>query len=135
LAESRSATITSTKATNRSKGTVRYWNRFIAVSNSKSILPAPTKPTTREELKILRRQSQEGFDNIGEVSDEIRAILARNWPLLDWLALVIARCASMALAAMSVWRHSSNISIDGHFSVHGMPDQPSIMPSACSSTR
>ena len=60
-AESRSAT-SSTKVTNGSKETVRYWNRFIAVSNAKPIPPAPTKPSTREELKMLCQQIKEGFD-------------------------------------------------------------------------
>jgi len=52
--------------TNGSEETVRYWNRFIAVSNAKPIPPAPTKPSIREELKMLRQQIEEGFDNIAE---------------------------------------------------------------------
>jgi len=68
--------------TNGSEETVRYWNRFIAVSNAKPIPPAPTKPSIREELKMLRQQIEEGFDNIAEVDPEIRGIVARNWPHL-----------------------------------------------------
>jgi len=40
----------------------------------------------QRELKMLREQIEEGFDNIAEVGDEIRAILARNWPYLTGLA-------------------------------------------------
>lgn len=47
-AERRSATITSTKVTTSVIETVRYWNRFIAVSSSKPRPPAPTKPSTSE---------------------------------------------------------------------------------------
>ena len=35
-----------------------------------------------EELEMLRQQIEEGFDNITEVDDEIRGIVARNWPHL-----------------------------------------------------
>jgi hypothetical protein len=31
---------------------------------------------------MLRQQIEEGFDNIAEVDDEIRGIVARNWPYL-----------------------------------------------------
>jgi len=39
---------------------------------------------------MLRQQIEEGFDNIAEVGDEIRAILARNWTYLSgfaWLSI------------------------------------------------
>jgi hypothetical protein len=35
---------------------------------------------SREELEFLRREIEKGFDGIGAVDDEIRAIVARNWP-------------------------------------------------------
>ena len=35
---------------------------------------------SREELEFLRREIEKGFDGIGDVDDEIRAIVARNWP-------------------------------------------------------
>jgi hypothetical protein len=31
---------------------------------------------------MLRQQIEEGYDNIAEVDDEIRGIVARNWPHL-----------------------------------------------------
>ncbi len=40
------------------------------------------RPLSPDELEMLRRQIEEGFDNIAEVDDEIRAIVARNWPYL-----------------------------------------------------
>ncbi len=41
--------------------------------------------------------------------------------------------ASARSALMSGLRHSSNISIEGHFSAHGMPDRLCVMSSACGS--
>ena len=35
-----------------------------------------------EELEMLRQQIEEGFDNIVDADDEIRGIVARNWPYL-----------------------------------------------------
>jgi hypothetical protein len=35
---------------------------------------------SREELELLRRQIEKGFDDFGAVDDEVRAIVARNWP-------------------------------------------------------
>ena len=35
---------------------------------------------SREELELPRRQIEKGFDHMGAVDDEIRAIVARNWP-------------------------------------------------------
>jgi hypothetical protein len=35
-----------------------------------------------EELEMIRQQIEEGFDNIAEVDDEIRGIVARKWPHL-----------------------------------------------------
>jgi hypothetical protein len=40
------------------------------------------RPLSPEELEMLRRQIEEGYDNTAEVDDEIRAIVARNWPYL-----------------------------------------------------
>ncbi len=40
------------------------------------------RPLSPEELEMLRQQIEEGFDNIAEVDDEIRGIVARNWPYL-----------------------------------------------------
>jgi hypothetical protein len=40
------------------------------------------RPLSPDELEMLRRQIEEGFDNTAEVDDEIRAIVARNWPYL-----------------------------------------------------
>ena len=40
------------------------------------------RPLSPEELEMLREQIEEGFDNIAEVDDEIRGIVARNWPHL-----------------------------------------------------
>ena len=39
-------------------------------------------PLSPEELEMLRQQIERGFDNIAEVDDEIRGIVARNWPHL-----------------------------------------------------
>jgi hypothetical protein len=36
------------------------------------------RPLSPEELDMLRQQIEEGFDNITEVDDEIRGIVARN---------------------------------------------------------
>jgi len=38
------------------------------------------RPLSPEELEMLRQQIEESFDNITEVDDEIRGIVARNWP-------------------------------------------------------
>jgi hypothetical protein len=40
------------------------------------------RPLSADELEMLRQQIEEGFDNIAEVDDEIRGIVARNWPYL-----------------------------------------------------
>ena len=40
------------------------------------------RPLSPEELEIIRRQIEEGFEVIGAVDDEIRGIAARNWPRL-----------------------------------------------------
>jgi hypothetical protein len=40
------------------------------------------RPLSPEELEMIRQQIEEGFDNIAEVDDEIRGIVARNWPHL-----------------------------------------------------
>jgi hypothetical protein len=40
------------------------------------------RPLGPEELEIIRRQIEEGFDVIAVVDDEIRGIVARNWPHL-----------------------------------------------------
>jgi hypothetical protein len=40
------------------------------------------RPLSPEELEMLRQQIEEGYDNIAEVDDEIRGIIARNWPYL-----------------------------------------------------
>jgi hypothetical protein len=40
------------------------------------------RPLSPEELEMIRRQIEEGFDNIAEVDPEIRGIVARNWPHL-----------------------------------------------------
>ena len=40
------------------------------------------RPLSPEELEMIRQQVEEGFDNIAEVDDEIRGIVARNWPYL-----------------------------------------------------
>jgi hypothetical protein len=40
------------------------------------------RPLSPKELEMLRQQIEEGFDNIAEVDDEIRGIVARNWPYL-----------------------------------------------------
>jgi hypothetical protein len=39
-------------------------------------------PLGPEELQIIRRQIEAGVDVIGAVDDEIRGIVARNWPHL-----------------------------------------------------
>ena len=49
IADSRSAANTMTKITISSSETSRYWNRFIAVSSSNPMPPAPTKPSTSDE--------------------------------------------------------------------------------------
>jgi len=36
------------------------------------------RPLSPEELEMLRQQIEKGFDNIAEVDDEIRGIVARN---------------------------------------------------------
>src|SRR5215471_4135583 len=40
------------------------------------------RPLSPEELEMLRQQIEEGYDNIAEVDNEIRGIVARNWPHL-----------------------------------------------------
>ena len=40
------------------------------------------RPVSPEELEMLRQQIEEGFDNIVGIDDEIRGIVARNWPYL-----------------------------------------------------
>jgi hypothetical protein len=40
------------------------------------------RPLSAEELEMIRRQIEEGYDNITEVDAEIRGIVARNWPHL-----------------------------------------------------
>lgn len=40
------------------------------------------RPLSAQELDIIRRQIEEGFEVIGAVDDEIRGIVARNWPHL-----------------------------------------------------
>jgi hypothetical protein len=40
------------------------------------------RPLSSEELEMLRRQIEEGYDNTATVDDEIRRIVARNWPYL-----------------------------------------------------
>lgn len=40
------------------------------------------RPLSAEELEMIRRQIEEGFDNITEVDAEMRGIVARNWPHL-----------------------------------------------------
>jgi hypothetical protein len=40
------------------------------------------RPLSNEDLEMLRRQIKEGFDNVAHVNDEIRGIVARNWPHL-----------------------------------------------------
>jgi hypothetical protein len=39
-------------------------------------------PLSPEELELIRRQIEEGFEVIAAVDDEIRGIVARNWPHL-----------------------------------------------------
>jgi hypothetical protein len=39
------------------------------------------RPLRPEELEMIRQQLEE-LDNIGAVDDEIRGIVARNWPHL-----------------------------------------------------
>jgi len=39
------------------------------------------RPLSPEELEMIRREI-EAFDDIGAVDDEIRGIVARNWPHL-----------------------------------------------------
>jgi hypothetical protein len=40
------------------------------------------RPVSLEELELIRRQIEGGFEVIGVVDDEIRGIVARNWPQL-----------------------------------------------------
>jgi len=40
------------------------------------------RPLSPEEWEMLRQQIEEGYDNITEVDDELRGIIARNWPHL-----------------------------------------------------
>jgi len=40
------------------------------------------RPLSPEELELIRRQIEEGFEVIGAVDVEIRGIVARNWPHL-----------------------------------------------------
>jgi hypothetical protein len=40
------------------------------------------RPLSPEELEMIRRQIEEGYDNTATVDDEIRGIVARNWPYL-----------------------------------------------------
>ena len=40
------------------------------------------RPLSPDELEMLRRQIEESFDNTAEVDDEIRDVVARNWPYL-----------------------------------------------------
>jgi len=40
------------------------------------------RPLRPQDLEMIRRQIEEGFDNIAEVDDEIRGIVVRNWPHL-----------------------------------------------------
>jgi hypothetical protein len=40
------------------------------------------RPLSPEDLEMLRRQIEEGYDNTATVDDEIRGIVARNWPYL-----------------------------------------------------
>jgi hypothetical protein len=37
------------------------------------------RPLSPEELEMIRQQIEEGSDNIADVDDEIRGIVARNW--------------------------------------------------------
>jgi hypothetical protein len=43
-------------------------------------IPARPRQLSQEELELLRRQIEKGFDDIGAVDDEVRAIVARIWP-------------------------------------------------------
>jgi hypothetical protein len=40
------------------------------------------RPLSPEELGTIRRQIEEGSEVIAAVDDEIRGIVARNWPQL-----------------------------------------------------
>ena len=40
------------------------------------------RPLSAEELELIRRQIEQGFEVIGAVDDEIRGIVARHWPHL-----------------------------------------------------
>ena len=40
------------------------------------------QPLGPQELEIIRRQIEEGAEVIAAVDDEIRGIVARNWPHL-----------------------------------------------------
>ena len=43
---------------------------------------SPRRPFSADELEMLRRQIEGRFDDIVEVDDEIRGVVARNWPHL-----------------------------------------------------
>jgi hypothetical protein len=45
-------------------------------------ISARVAPSAPKSLEMLHQQIEEGFDNIAEVDDEIRGIVARNWPHL-----------------------------------------------------
>jgi hypothetical protein len=38
------------------------------------------RPLEPEELELIRRQIESGFDDITEIDPEIRGIVERNWP-------------------------------------------------------
>jgi hypothetical protein len=40
------------------------------------------RPLEPEELELIRRQIESGFDDITEIDPEIRGIARRNWPHL-----------------------------------------------------
>ena len=40
------------------------------------------RPLSPEKLEMIRRQIEEGFEVRAAVDDEIRGIVARNWPYL-----------------------------------------------------
>jgi hypothetical protein len=40
------------------------------------------RPLEPEELELIRQQIEEGFDDITAIDDEIRGVVARNWPHL-----------------------------------------------------
>jgi hypothetical protein len=52
---------------------------------SKNVMPMEFlhgQPLSPHDLEMIRRQIEEGFEVIGAVDDEIRGIVARNWPHL-----------------------------------------------------